>query len=116
MMTVKLEVTHLSKDIKYYAEIVHRTVRMPSEHSAEASVLYVYAVFYTVQLGVKVVVPYTGHCSRGGGRGQVCMHACVGASEWSVEYYTYQTSLGGWCTVWWGGGWECALDLGMYSS
>ena len=40
------------------------------------------------------------------------MHTCVCASEWSVEYCTYQTSLGGWCTVWLvGWGWGGALDL-----
>ena len=37
------------------------------------------------------------------GRG-VGVHTCVcGSSEWSVEYCTYQTSVGGWCTVWRGG-------------
>ena len=28
------------------------------------------------------------------------VHTCVHTSEWSVEYCTYQPSLGGWCTGW----------------
>ena len=48
---MKLEVTHLSKDISsYVCGLFYSTVRMPSEPSAgtRVRVLNIYAVFYTV--------------------------------------------------------------------